>query len=290
MKIGVIGSGKIGGAVGTLWVRAGHEVRFASRHPEALGFVRALGERASTGTPEEAAAFGEAVLVAVPYGALPALGRALAGPLRGKVVLEAGNPYPQRDGTLAEKVLESGAGTGPWSQSFLEGARLVRAFNSVPAGRLAAEAHRAGARVAIPLAGDDDEALRVAERLVEDAGFEPVVLGGLDHARDFDVGTPAYAHALGADDLRERTRSTAIDIEPGFQVFTADGGEEFGAVRDVRPSGRPEIVVFVENAGDFPVPLHAVRAVHAGKVVVDVRSLPEDLRSAIGHAHDAEQF
>jgi 8-hydroxy-5-deazaflavin:NADPH oxidoreductase len=290
MRIGIVGAGRIGSTVGTLWVRAGHEVRFASRHPESLDFVRALGARASTGTPEDAAAFGEALLVAVPYGALPALGRALAVPLRGKVVLETGNPYPERDGELADKVLESGVGTGRWSQSFLEGARLVRAFNTVRNETLAREAHRHGDRVAIPLAGNDREALRVAERLVEDAGFEPVFVGDLDRARDFDVGTPAYDRALAAAELWAVLDGASRGIAPGFQVFTEDGGEEFGAVREVRPAGKPELVVFVENAGEFRVPLAAVRAVHAGKVILDVRHLPTQLQSAIGHAHDAERF
>jgi hypothetical protein len=78
-------------------------------------------------------------------------------------------------------------------------------------------------------------------------------------------------------------------IEIGFQVYTRDGGEEFGAVRDVAPGGRPEIVVNVENAGDFLVGLDAVTAVHSGKVIVNVAKLGKALRHAIGHAHDAEE-
>jgi hypothetical protein len=79
-------------------------------------------------------------------------------------------------------------------------------------------------------------------------------------------------------------------IEIGFQVFTRDGGEEFGAVREVVPGGRPEIVVNVENAGDFTIPLDAIAAVHSQKVIVDVTKLSKSLRHAIGHAHDAEEL
>lgn len=78
-------------------------------------------------------------------------------------------------------------------------------------------------------------------------------------------------------------------IEVGFQVFARDGGEEFGAVRQVVPGGRPEIVVYVENTGDFVIPLSAVTGVHSQKVLVDVAQLDERTRVAIGKAHDAEK-
>lgn len=78
-------------------------------------------------------------------------------------------------------------------------------------------------------------------------------------------------------------------IEVGFQVFAADGGEEFGAVRQVNPHGRPEIVIYVENAGDFTVSMDAVEAVHAQKLILNCKRLDPSLRRAIGHAHDAEE-
>jgi len=78
-------------------------------------------------------------------------------------------------------------------------------------------------------------------------------------------------------------------IEIGYQVFTSDGAEEFGAVRQVVPGGRPEIVVYVENTGDFVIPLAAVTAVHSQKVIVDHDKLDERVKVAIGHAHDAEK-
>jgi hypothetical protein len=79
-------------------------------------------------------------------------------------------------------------------------------------------------------------------------------------------------------------------IEEGFQVFANEGGEEFGAVRDVAPDGRPEIVIYIENSGAFTVPLSAVTGVHDGKVLVDVSKLPEGVQAAIGHAHEKEEF
>ena len=78
-------------------------------------------------------------------------------------------------------------------------------------------------------------------------------------------------------------------IEVGFQTFVSDGGDEFGAVRAVAPGGRSELVIYVENAGDFAVPLDAVESVHSGKVIFNCAKLDHRLRRAIGHAHDAEK-
>ena len=78
-------------------------------------------------------------------------------------------------------------------------------------------------------------------------------------------------------------------IAVGDQVFVADGGEVFGAVRQVTPHGRPELMIYVEKAGDFVVSLEAVEAVHAQKVIVNCGKLEPRLREAIGHAHDAEE-
>jgi len=201
VKIGIIGSGRIGGTLGGLWVKAGHEVMFSARN---LGPVKkladSLGPLAHAGTPKEAAAFGDAILISVPYGALPQLGRDLAGELKGKVVLDTCNPSPTRDGDMA--VAAKAKGTGVASAEYLPGVRLVRAFNSVGYTSLRSEAHRAGEKVAIPLAADDQEALAVAAQLVQDAGFEPVVVGPLARAKDFDTGTSVYGKPLTAAELR----------------------------------------------------------------------------------------
>src|SRR4051812_26976741 len=112
MKIGIIGSGHIGGAIGPLWAKAGHDVFFSSRHPDELvPLVEKTGPRAQGGSIEDAARFGEAVLLAIPYGGIVKLGPVLAPLLEGKVVLDAGNPYPGRDGPMAEEVLRSGLGS-----------------------------------------------------------------------------------------------------------------------------------------------------------------------------------
>jgi 8-hydroxy-5-deazaflavin:NADPH oxidoreductase len=203
MKIGVIGSGRVGGTIGELWVKAGHEVMFSARTLEEVNTLLAklqLGPRARAGTPKEAAAFGEAVLISVPYAALPQIGRDNAAELKGKVVLDTSNPIENRDGPMAVEMRAKG--TGIASAELLPGVRLVRAFNCVGWNSMRTEAHRAGEKLAIPLAADDQGALKVAIGLVEDAGFEPVVVGGLSHAREFDVGTPIFGKAVTAKELR----------------------------------------------------------------------------------------
>jgi predicted dinucleotide-binding enzyme len=202
MKIGVIGSGRVGGTIGGLWVKAGYEVMFSAREiGEVKELVASLGPRARAGTPREAAVFGEVMLISVPYSALPQIGRDLAAELKGKAVLDTCNPIQGRDGDMA--VEARAKGTGVASVEFLPGVRLVRAFNCVGYNSMRSEAHRAGERLAIPLAADDDAALKIAIRLVQDAGFEPVVVGPLARAKEFDVGTPVFGRALTARELRK---------------------------------------------------------------------------------------
>jgi len=202
LKIGVIGTGHIGGKLATLWAQAGHELVISSRHPEELqDLARSLGPKVRVGTPREAAAFGEVVLISVPYMALPQVGRDYQAELKGKIVLDTGNPYPQRDGAMAEDARKKG--TGVTSADYLPGTRLVRAFNAINSNDLKSEAHRKGELVAIPLASDDKDALAVAARLVRDAGFDPVVVGPLSRAKEFDVGTQVYTRVLTAKELRK---------------------------------------------------------------------------------------
>lgn len=202
MKIGIIGTGDIGGALARHWARAGHTLVISSRHPEQLqALARELGPNVRAGTPREAAAFGEVIMLAVPYAATPQVGRDFAAELEGKVVLDAGNPYPGRDGDMA--VRDRKRGTGVASAEYLPGTRLVRAFNAINAGPLANRAFEKPERLGIPLAADDPRAMRIAEQLVRDAGFDPVAVGGLARAREFDVGTPVYVRGMTAAELRK---------------------------------------------------------------------------------------
>jgi predicted dinucleotide-binding enzyme len=203
LKIGIIGTGKIGGALARHWVNAGHEVFVSSRHPEELqDLVKELGPRAHAGSPREAAAFGSVVLVSVPYGAMPQIGMDYAAELAGKVIIDTSNPNERRDGPQAAEWQRKGAGVS--TAELLKNRRVVRAFNCIPAASLANQANRQPARIAIPIGGDDAQALAIAERLIRDAGFDPVLVGSLAKTREFDLGQPLALGNLSAAELRAR--------------------------------------------------------------------------------------
>ena len=206
LKIGIIGSGRIGGSVGLRWAEAGHEILFSSRNPDSLlDLVAQAGPKCRAGYPQEAAEFGDIVLVAVPYAATPQIGRDYGHLMQGKIVIDCGNPYVQRDGDMAADALERG--TGVVSAEYLRGVRLVRAFNALSWREVQDEAHREGERIAIPIAGDDQEAVEVTTQLVFDSGFDPVIVGGLERAREFDQGTDVYVKGMTAREMR-----SALDL------------------------------------------------------------------------------
>jgi 8-hydroxy-5-deazaflavin:NADPH oxidoreductase len=206
-KIGIIGSGHVGSALGGVWAKAGHPVMFSSRNLDADKKLAAeVGANARAGTPSEAAAFGEVLVFAVPYGALPELGKTLASSLKGKVVIDTCNPFPQRDGDVANQAKEKGAGL--FSAQLLPGARIVRAFNAVGAARMAS-AHEDPGKIGMPIAGDDKKAIEVASGLIREIGFEPVLVGGLDMGRYLMPGTP-----LAGEHTPQEIHSIVASLKP----------------------------------------------------------------------------
>ena len=207
LKIGIIGSGRIGSTLGALWLKSGHEIMFSSldlEHDKAL--AARLGGKARAGTSREAAAFGEVLLVAVPYAALPQVGRDLAESIKGKVVLDASNPIPRRDGEIANWAREKGAGAA--SAELLPGARIVRAFNAIGYSKLPEIAQRQGERTGMPMAGDDANAVATVSSLVREIGFEPVVIGPLAMGKYLIPGTP-----LAGEHTPEQIRQIAATLK-----------------------------------------------------------------------------
>ena len=206
LKIGTIGSGRVGATLGTIWVKAGHEVMFSSldlEHDRSL--AASLGRNARAGTPREAAAFGEVLLVSVPYKALPDVGRDLAGLIKGKIVIDTCNPIVSRDGEIATWAREKGAGLA--SAELLPGPRIVRAFNAVSYSQMAV-ANQHAERIAMPMASDDAEAVAVASRLVRDVGYEPVLIGPLALGKYLMPGTP-----LAGEHKPEQIRRIAATLK-----------------------------------------------------------------------------
>lgn len=203
VRIGVIGAGWLGGAVGRLWVKAGHEVMFSSRNPEKLEVMaRELGPQASVGLPMAAAEFGTVLLLAVPFEAVPQVGHDLRSAYRGKIVLDATNPWGASKADVYREARE--LGVAQTVVKYMPEARLVRAFSAVDARVVESSAARSGTRIGMPIASDDTEALQVAAELVRDAGCDPVVVGNLAAAVAFQPGQPGFRAHLTASELRRR--------------------------------------------------------------------------------------
>jgi predicted dinucleotide-binding enzyme len=205
MKIGIIGSGNIGANAARLFVRAGHEVLLSnSRGGEGLdALVTELNGKAQAATIEEAARLGEVVLVAIPFGKFRTLP---ADAFKGKIVIDAGNYYPGRDGSFAELDKDETT-SSELLASHLLGARLVKGFNTIWYEHLRTQGDTSlplEERRAIFIAGDDAEAKERVARLIEEIGFAAVDTGSLSEGgRRQQPGTSVYNKELTARDAEQ---------------------------------------------------------------------------------------
>ena len=201
LKIGVVGSGRVGSALGGAWIKAGHEVMFSSLDIEQdKKLAASLGPNAKAGTTKEAAAFGTVVLVSVPYQAMPGVAKVIGETVKGKVVIDTSNPIVARDGDMAVAAREKGAGLA--TSEFLPGARIVRGFNAIGFARMAeAAAKKEG--IGMPIAGDDKAAIDVASGLVRDVGYEPVLVGTLATMGKYLIPGSPLAGERKPDEIRK---------------------------------------------------------------------------------------
>jgi predicted dinucleotide-binding enzyme len=209
LKIGMVGSGREGGALGTAFVKAGHQVMFSSRHPDELkSLVDSLGPLAKAGTVEQAIAFGDVVAIVIPYTAMEQIGKDHAAALAKKaLVLDVSNPIARRDGDELARWVEQQGGAGLATAKLLPGAHIVRAFNAIGSAKLSEDAHRPGEPVGVPIAGDDQNALAIASNLIREIGFEPVIVGGLSMGKYLVPGTP-----LGGEHTSAEIRQIAAGL------------------------------------------------------------------------------
>lgn len=192
MQIGVIGSGNIGGTLGRHWAKAGHKVMFSSRHPEELESM-ATSVGAEVGTTEETGAFSNVILLAIPFGKVAEVVQQL-GQLDNKILIDATNPYPERDGDVARHVItdDSQTATGYVAAQF-PGAQTIKAFNSIYFKVLEEQAFRSGdERIAVQVCGDDPQAKQTVKQLIADIGFAPQDLGNLSQGKLFEPDAPLY--------------------------------------------------------------------------------------------------
>ncbi len=202
MDIGIIGAGQVGGTLAAQLTALGHSVVIAnSRGPASLADV-ATRTGATAGTVQQAVAGKAVVIVTVTEKAIPDLPAGLfAAAAAGTVVVDTGNYYPDRDGHLAE--IEAGLPESRWVERHL-GRPVVKAFNTIQSGPLAARPRPKGAsdRVALPVAGDDAAAKAVVLALVEAIGFDALDVGGLDDSWRQQPGTPVYCKDYDAAGVR----------------------------------------------------------------------------------------
>jgi 8-hydroxy-5-deazaflavin:NADPH oxidoreductase len=196
--VGLIGSGRIGGTVARLAVAAGHQALLSnSRGPDTLKDLAAdLGPLARAATGREAAKGGELVVIAIPLGAYQSVP---AGPLDGKVVIDACNYYPQRDGQISE--LDSGALTSSeLVQRHLPASTVVKVFNNIHYRHLASLARPAGAadRSYLPIAGDGPAAKAAVTAFLDSIGYGAVDAGPLAEGWRQQPGTPVYGAPYGS--------------------------------------------------------------------------------------------
>ena len=206
MKVGVIGSGHIGATVARRLVETGHEVAISnSRGPATLhDLATSIGARPAT--VEDAAEFGDIVVEAIPFGAYDTLPK---DALQGKVVIDAANYYPGRDGTFED--VENDTASAELIARHLDGAKVVKAFNTMnwksirDLGKPAGDAER----IALPIAADDEQAKKLVAELVDELGFDPVDGGTLHESKRQEPGTPVYGADLKADAARQALASAA---------------------------------------------------------------------------------
>jgi predicted dinucleotide-binding enzyme len=225
MKIGIIGAGNIGGTLTRRLTALGHEVAVAnSRGPETLAnLARETGARAVT--PKEAARWGEVVIVTIPEGHIPDLPNDLfAGVPDNVVVVDTGNYYPrERDGRIPE--IEAGMAESRWVEKQL-GRPVIKAFNNIYARHLLELGRPASApgRIALPVAGDDPVAKGVVMKLINELGFDPVDVGGLDESWRQQPGTPVYAADHNAEGVVAALARASRKRPPQFQATEKSPG------------------------------------------------------------------
>lgn len=198
---GIIGAGNIGSNVARAVLAHGHEVVIAnSRGPETLaGLVAELGPRARAATAEEAAAAGEIVLVAIPFGHYRSVPVA---PLAGKIVLDANNYYFERDGHVP--AIDAGEATSSGLlQEHLPESRVVKAFNHIRAADIPGDGMPAGTpgRRALAIAGDDSAALDTVAALFDELGYDTVAITPLADSWRVERDRPAYVTRQTRDEL-----------------------------------------------------------------------------------------
>ena len=204
MKIGIIGSGKIGGTLGKHWAKAGHEVLFSSRHPEELKDLVLEGGK-NTKAVSVAHAFEENVdvyLLATPFKGIDETAEVYAGEYGDKVIIDATNPYPERDGDVAQKVRDDNRNASEYTAMKFTTALTAKAFNTIYHKDLKNRAFDEQEPIAIPFAAQDVKSRKVTEQLISDIGFVPLYVGNLGATKAMEVDEKVYGVTTDQQEMR----------------------------------------------------------------------------------------
>ncbi|TPV34895.1 NADP oxidoreductase [Paucihalobacter ruber] len=210
MKIGIIGSGNMGGNLGKHWTKTGHNVLFSSRHPEELkGLVKEAGKNAEALSVNDTfEANADAYLLAVPFKAIDKISELYAGEYGNKVIIDATNPYPERDGEMALKVRNANYNASEYTAMKFVTAKTAKAFNTIHAEHLRDRAFRNVNKLTIPYAAQDKESKAVVKQLIEDIGFDSLYIGNLSDTQIMDPDQVIYGKSLKCNELKELVDAT----------------------------------------------------------------------------------
>ncbi len=210
MKIGVIGSGNIGGNLGKHWAKAGHEVLFSSRHPEQLNSLvnETEGNAKAVSVTDAFEANADVYLLATPFEAIDTISELYAGEYGNKIIIDATNPYPERDGEMAQDVRDANYNATEYTATKFNTAKTAKAFNTIKAEDLKAKAFRETDKMAIPYAAQDEESKSIVRQLIQDIGFDPLYVGSLSDTDIMDPDQAIYGNSLTREDLQHLVNAT----------------------------------------------------------------------------------
>lgn len=198
MKIGIIGSGNIGGNLGKHWAQAGHKILFSSRHPDQLGnLVRTAGSNAKAVSVKDAfEAKADVYLLATPFKAIDKIAELYAGEYSDSIILDATNPYPKRDGDVAKDVRDANYNATEYTAMKFNTAKTAKAFNTIKAEDLRDKAFKIYDKISVPFAAQDFESRAVVKELIEDIGFDSVYVGNLSDTKIMDPEQEIYGMSV----------------------------------------------------------------------------------------------
>ena len=210
MKIGIIGSGNIGGNLGKHWAKAGHQVLFSSRHPAELNtLVKEAGENAvAMSVTDTFEANADVYVLAMPFKAIDKIAELYAGEYGDKVIIDATNPYPERDGDMAQNVRDANYNASEYTAMKFATAKTVKAFNSIKAEHLRDRAFAKNHKLTIPYASQDLESRKIGKQLIEDIGFDALYVGNLSDTKVMDPDQALYGKSLERNELKDLVDST----------------------------------------------------------------------------------